>query len=86
MLWLGWAYFAKKVHPPWRGGVNSDLLVILCASPMKNAPGRSEMPQDGFRTKQKVLPPPKNVFLGPGLVVDITSLPACKNLVKKIKN
>jgi hypothetical protein len=53
---------------------------------MKNAPGRSEMPQDGFRTKQKVLPPPKNVFLGPGLVVDITSLPACKNLVKKIKN
>ena len=30
-IWLGWAYFTRKVYPPLRGGVNFDLLVIFCA-------------------------------------------------------
>jgi hypothetical protein len=69
--WLGWAYFTRKVHPPWRGGVNFDLFLIFCACSismqMQNVPGGSVVFQMGFRTKQKVLPP--NMFLGPGLAV-----------------
>jgi hypothetical protein len=81
-LWLGCAYFTRKVHPPERGGVNFDLLLIFCACSMQNAPGNSVMLQMDFRTKQKVLPT-KRVFEAQAGCGDAISL--YKNLVKNTK-
>jgi hypothetical protein len=72
----------KKVHPPKRGRVNFDLLVIFCACSVQNAPGDSVMPQVDFRTKKKVLPP-KRFFGAQAGCGDVTSL--YKNLVKNTK-
>jgi hypothetical protein len=73
----------KKEHPPERGGVNSDLLVMFCGCSMQNAPGDSIMPQVDFRTKKKVLPS-KRVFGARAGCDDVTSL--YKNLVKNTKS
>ena len=51
ILWLGWAYMAKTVRNPQRGGVNFDPPMICCACSMQNVPAASEMYQDDFRTK-----------------------------------
>jgi hypothetical protein len=50
---LGWAYFTKKLHQPYRGGAihNSDLPMVVCACSMQNVPGDSEMFQMDFRMK-----------------------------------
>jgi hypothetical protein len=50
-VWLGWAYMAKTVRKPQRGGVNFDPPMIFCACSMQNVPAASEMHQDDFRTK-----------------------------------
>jgi hypothetical protein len=33
-LWLGWAYLAKTVRKPQRGGVNFDPPMVFCACSM----------------------------------------------------
>jgi hypothetical protein len=74
-LWLGWAYLAKTVRKPQRGGINFDPPMIFRACSMPNPPAASEMPQDDFRTKQKILP--SGPILGPRLAV-VTSPPYTK--------
>jgi hypothetical protein len=49
--WLGWAYLAKTVRKPQRGGVNFYPPMIFCACSMQNTPAASEIPQDDFRAK-----------------------------------
>ena len=50
-VWLGWAYMAKTVRKPQRGGVNFDTPMIFCACSMQNTPAASEIPPDDFRAK-----------------------------------
>jgi hypothetical protein len=48
----------QKIVPAlaWRGYDNFDPSIMFCAFSMKNIPGGSEIHQDDFRTKLKVLP------------------------------
>jgi hypothetical protein len=82
LWWLGWAYQAKTVREPQRGGVNSDLpIVFWCLFYVKysrcfrNTPG-----QLSYKIKSFTL---KNVFGAQAGCGDATSL--YKNLVKNRK-
>jgi hypothetical protein len=75
---LGWAYLAKTVRKPQRGGVNFDLPMIFCACSMQNTQGVSEIPQDDFRIK-----PLRTCFGAHAGCGDVTSL--YKILVKNQK-
>jgi hypothetical protein len=52
-VWLDWAYLAKTVRKPQRGGVKFDPPMVFgaCSINMQNTPAASEIPQDDFRKK-----------------------------------
>ena len=73
-IWLGWAYLAKTVRKPQRGGVNFDpmIFVLVLCKMLQLLPKCS---RTNFAQNKKFCP--KNVFWGPRPAV-VTSPPYTK--------